>query len=465
MATDSSHDDPDKSGAPFTWILEHIMAYPGTYDIPLRTMYALNSNPKAQLSTDTADARRAQKGNALSKGASPAQDNADDAAQFKANLMSQVAQLPSQPGSLPISFTTSFVRRCFPLDVEDVDFPQALTALDYLKDIENRRRKDVFAALKRLGIDKQKASDRDELAKTFPGVMTWILALEEKEKTLEALYAQVYVGVRRWLLINEMLWEPFHKANCLAMLNTLYPPINPPQFTPHINDAILSAHRHGFSQYIFAIEREGRSVLDTIIKQGARAGEENGWPSVRETIDKYLTLANAVMDDCMEVNGKDSLEGEELMRKTRKVDSGVSFTSSEGRSFSGDSSRGSTRSSINSATKVSSKHATPPDGVKKSKSGGSTMERIAKEIRKISSRADIRDSGDSGFSKSKGLKKMRSVGFLGGDKKKGSGGSASDPPPFDVDEFKRKRLIWEAQNAKKAAQAKRGSNESGSKGF
>lgn len=30
-------------GAAFTWLLEHILTYPGTYEIPLRTMYTLNS--------------------------------------------------------------------------------------------------------------------------------------------------------------------------------------------------------------------------------------------------------------------------------------------------------------------------------------------------------------------------------------------------------------------------------------
>ncbi len=33
-----------EQGAAFPWILEHLLTYPGTYEIPLRTMYTLNAN-------------------------------------------------------------------------------------------------------------------------------------------------------------------------------------------------------------------------------------------------------------------------------------------------------------------------------------------------------------------------------------------------------------------------------------
>lgn len=183
------------------------MAYPGSYEIPLRTMYTLNSNPTARLSSQRGVPHPSKHAhNALARSASLTDDGqhtdegaSTEAAQFKANLMSQVARLPSQPFTLPPSFTTSFIRRCFAPEIEEVDFPQALTALDYLKDIETRRRGEVLSALKRLGIDKQTASDRDELGKTYPGVLSWITTLEEKEKKIEALYSQIYIGLRRWV--------------------------------------------------------------------------------------------------------------------------------------------------------------------------------------------------------------------------------------------------------------------------
>lgn len=254
-----------------------------------------------------------------------------------------------------------------------------------------------------------------------------------------------------------MLLEPFHKANCLAMLNTLYPPTNPNQFTPYITDTILNAHRQGFSQYIFGIEKHGPKILDPLITQGIREGETNGWPSVRATLDKYLRMANEVIEECFEINGMDSLEGDEGMRKSRKVDSGISFAFSEGQSASGGSSRGSTRSSINSVTK-GSKPAPPLGTAKNLKPGRTALDRIAKEIRKMRSRGDLRDLKDTP-AKPKTLKKMKSTSILSdGDRDFGS--SASDPPPFDVDEFKRKRMIWEAQTAKKLDSRKNQSTES-----
>jgi hypothetical protein len=113
--------------------------------------------------------------------------------------MSHVAQLPAQPSSLPPSFVTSFVRRCFAKDLDQVDFPQALTAMDYLKDLEVRRRREVVAALDRLGVERDDIGQKEVLGKKYPGVLRWVLAVEEKERTIEALYSQVYIGMRRWV--------------------------------------------------------------------------------------------------------------------------------------------------------------------------------------------------------------------------------------------------------------------------
>lgn len=94
---------------------------------------------------------------------------------------------------------TSFLRRCFPPQLEEVDFPQALTGLDYLKDLETRRRKEVAAALKRLGVDRDNLREKEELGMKYPGVLRWIESIERDEREVEALYTQVYIGLRRWV--------------------------------------------------------------------------------------------------------------------------------------------------------------------------------------------------------------------------------------------------------------------------
>jgi hypothetical protein len=89
-----------------------------------------------------------------------------------------------------------------------VDFPQALAGLDYLKDLENRRRKEVAAALRRLGLTTDRTSNERELAKKYPGVSAWVKSIEEKERHVEALYTQVYLGLRRWVSISTKYTYP-----------------------------------------------------------------------------------------------------------------------------------------------------------------------------------------------------------------------------------------------------------------
>jgi hypothetical protein len=211
----SFHDEAGTSsseGAAFPWILEHLLAYPGSYEIPLRTMYTLNSTTQSQPSSPTSSVFSQTPGNAPE---SPQQPSADEqqnmttataAAQLRANLMSHIAQLPSLPSSLPPSFVISFVRRCFPKDLDQVDFPQALTAMDYLKDLEVRRRREVVAALDRLGVERGDIGQKEVLGKKYPGVLRWVLGIEEMERRIEALYSQVYVGLRQWVRVPNSIW-------------------------------------------------------------------------------------------------------------------------------------------------------------------------------------------------------------------------------------------------------------------
>jgi phage-related protein len=83
--------------------------------------------------------------------------------------------------------------------LDEVDFPQALTALDYLKDLENRRRREVAAALQRLNIHPDDLKEKTELAKKYPGVLTWIESINVQGRRVEALYTQIYLGLRRWV--------------------------------------------------------------------------------------------------------------------------------------------------------------------------------------------------------------------------------------------------------------------------
>lgn len=190
-------------GSALPLILEHYLTYPGTYEIPLRTMYTLNCASRSLLAQSTTPTT--YQDSAFSRGNAQTSSNvppSDPAAQFKAQLMAMIARLPTQPCSLPTAFTTSFIRRCFTPQLEEVDFPQALTALDYLKDLEMRRQKEVSEAFERLDFQRGNLEQKEELRKKYPGVVRWIESIEDKERRVQALYTHVYVGLRRWVSDN-----------------------------------------------------------------------------------------------------------------------------------------------------------------------------------------------------------------------------------------------------------------------
>ena len=226
----SSSDTSSNEDAAFPWILEHLLAYPGTYEIPLRTMYTLNSTPQAQQHRRQSlqPGTPSLSSSASSPDSSPAsptfppehqqsQFAAQSAADhFKSCLMTHISNLPSQPFSLPPSFITTFVRRCFPVELCQVDFTQALTALDYLKALENRRKRELTMALQRLGLNPATVDQvGGEIGKNIK-MSAWVLSLQGKEKKVEALYSQVYIGLRRWVHILRLL-----RSCCMSLMQCL----------------------------------------------------------------------------------------------------------------------------------------------------------------------------------------------------------------------------------------------------
>ncbi|KAI9662619.1 MAG: hypothetical protein M1821_008786 [Bathelium mastoideum] len=332
--------DPRNRGALYPLILDHVLSYPGTYEIPLRTMYTLNSTPRAQPLPQHLKQAVAASSNGGRE--TPSDVQQDAGLQFTSSLMSQISQLPSQPCSLPPSFINSFVRRCFTVELELVDFPQSLTGLDYLKDLECRRRREAVNAFGRLGIDPAKLDeDLEKVGQQHPAVKPWVRSIRDKEKKVEALYTQIYIGLRRWILINELQLAPFNKHNCVAMLNTLYPPAISHQPTTQLTPTVLKQQRDGWFRYITAVEQNGTAVLSNLTNQGRRPGDANGWPALRSTLDMYLRSATVVIAECSDVRDLSHFEARPATataleddntnnaggnrKRGRKADSGVSF--------------------------------------------------------------------------------------------------------------------------------------------
>jgi hypothetical protein len=100
----------------------------------------------------------------------------------------------------PMEFITDFVRKCFTEDLCEVDFTQSLTAMEYLRILEDQRRNEITAAIRRLSVEPRVLDrDRQNLQNNHPGISEWISSMEDKSRKVEALYTQVYVGLRRWV--------------------------------------------------------------------------------------------------------------------------------------------------------------------------------------------------------------------------------------------------------------------------
>ncbi|KAF2152702.1 hypothetical protein K461DRAFT_226593 [Myriangium duriaei CBS 260.36] len=441
----ASHESTSSSGSAHRLILEHILQYPGTYEIPLRTMYALNSVPHttALPKLPNGKASPPQRANKLNPG--------DAAQKLSSSLMAELQQKPNQPNSLPPSFITSFVRKCFAPELRLVDFPQALTGLDYLKDLETRRSRELKSALERLEITLENCDIAQEvLSQRYPDAQEWYLSLADHVHKVEALYTQLYIALRRWILVNELSLQPFSKHNCVAMLNTVYPPVMATQPTPLLSLSVLKSQRDGFFKYIQAVEKNGPSILSNLIAQGKRVGEETGWPSVREILDRYLQAANHMIDECQQiVSIHDSAKIASVQDARRKADSGIDFVN--------DSPRKSSTSSEGSV-------AESERPVSRSYKSTTTLEKIAREFRHMRrTKTDVSEmitvnttnpapatestttSPTESRSLDKSLRKMRSLGSirLGRQASRSSSVASTQLPDYDMVKLNQQRKAFE----------------------
>ncbi|KAJ6166512.1 hypothetical protein N7470_001959 [Penicillium chermesinum] len=437
-------ESPD--GTALTWIFDHILRYPGTYEIPLRTMYTLNCNPsKSSGPSRPETAFSARSSTSTSSSSSEENASIDAALDFRSQLMHQMSRLPSQPCSLPASFLTSFVRRTFASELESVDFPQALTALDYLKDLENRWKKEMTGAYDRLGLTREdvEAPFRSELAIQHPEVMAWHYKITVNAKHLEALYTQIYIGLRRWTLINDMMLDPHNRPNNLAMLNTLFPPTaaSSPSPTKQLTPTTLLAQRDGFFRYVKKVDAEGPAVLDHLITQHAPEGHATSWPLVHDVLEKFLVAANEMIEETMMIKEPADLNQAETFQrpKTRKADSGISFGSTATNESATNECAANECAANESVTVAALEKPLPQFPVPKpqGKAAGSALERLVTEFRRL---------GPS--NKSKNLKKMKSSSAL--QSRPGSQHSSAESSFFEIDEQKRRRLIGEATSRKAA---------------
>ena len=184
--------------------LKHILTCPPSDAIPLRNMYA--SNVLAQQRRPRTPSPATSPENKVPRTRSPSIPGRqipplpDGIPTREPTAIEAMHYMPSPAQALPPSFITSFVRRVFTEDLCLVDFTQALTAMDYLKVLDDRKRRELAAALRRLDVDVEMLGrSREELRGVNPRLAEWISAIDDKGKKVEALYTQVYIGLRRWV--------------------------------------------------------------------------------------------------------------------------------------------------------------------------------------------------------------------------------------------------------------------------
>ena len=294
-----------------------------------------------------------------------------------------------------------------------------------------------------------------------------------------------------------MRLTPFSKPNSIAMLNTLYPPQTSSSPTRALTARVLADQRNAFFRYIQAVEKNGKHILKNLELQGKRPEDETGWPVVREIVDKYLRTANGVIEECQEVTGPDTF-AEKDPRSGKRTDSGVSFASGDRPETSGSiGSNHNTTIETSKSLPPRPTHSPPPPPRSATavppcagaqpptlKKRGTTLEKIARELRNLRSRNEVRElsrpqtehptggghmhthSDETGASAQikpqakqdarensmgRSLRKMKSTSSLVGRKhkhKRSGSGDLDALEPFDIDELKRQRMIRDAQAEK-----------------
>jgi hypothetical protein len=110
---------------------------------------------------------------------------------------------PASPCSrvkgFPVQFIRHVCRHVFAKEYESVDFTQALTCIDYLRDLERTRRSALRDAALRLGIER--GNWRMILADE-PEAYRWVSAVQKQELVIEASYAAIFLDLRIWVSIQ-----------------------------------------------------------------------------------------------------------------------------------------------------------------------------------------------------------------------------------------------------------------------
>ncbi|KUJ14905.1 uncharacterized protein LY89DRAFT_735965 [Mollisia scopiformis] len=212
----------------------------------------------------------------------------------------------AEPAGLPYEYIKDFCLKAFPAEYEQADFSNPLKALDYLRDLEFTRRAQLRAAGRRWGITEYTWQDG---LKQNPITLAWYLRMQHVEMELQKWFAQMYVGLRIWIMINELKQPWLSRQEILAMLNTLYPPVILSVPSDQISIKQLHWHRKVIFGWILAVEKDGPEAIlgieDSLLKG------KHSWRKITLSLENYLKHAKNQIDFALTLGHEcDTLPGE-----------------------------------------------------------------------------------------------------------------------------------------------------------
>jgi len=101
------------------------------------------------------------------------------------------------------------LKTVFRADYREADFNQALTALDYLRDLECTRRTALRDAAVQLGITSETWK---EVLSEDKEAYTWVETVQKQELEIESHYANIFIDLRIWVCVSPHVnrWEAYH---------------------------------------------------------------------------------------------------------------------------------------------------------------------------------------------------------------------------------------------------------------
>ena len=255
-------------------------------------------------------------------------------------------------------------------------------------------------------------------------------------------------------MINILSETPINRTDCLSMLNTVFPPMHDQTRLPSLLDPqTLKEERRCFFDLITGVQKSGPAVLHSVIVKNKGPEDVTGWPSVQTVVDKYLRVAKNIIDDCLKTTGPEAFDRyADVHSKEKKHDSGVSFGSQR---------RPSAGSNLHErqASEPLPNFAPAPKGLSKLEKITREFKRMrvkprpeVEEITKPSQRAATdsipQTTEPAGRKTLKKARSLASLKFSNSSSLSLASRKGSDAVPFDADQMKKQRMMYEASISK-----------------